>query len=97
MEGLPVVLLEAMALGIPVIAPALAGIPELVQHAETGMLFTVGDWTDLAASMKRLAEDEALRTRLAENARERVRSEFDVDRAIEPLVERYRSLRPSEN
>jgi colanic acid/amylovoran biosynthesis glycosyltransferase len=97
MEGLPVVLLEAMALGTPVIAPALAGIPELVRHAETGMLFTVGDWTDLAASMKRLAEDEALRTRLAENARERVRSEFDVDRAIEPLVERYRSLRPSEN
>jgi colanic acid/amylovoran biosynthesis glycosyltransferase len=92
MEGLPVVLLEAMALGIPVIAPALAGIPELVRHAETGMLFTVGDWTDLAASMKRLAEDDTLRTRLAENARERVRSEFDVDRAIEPLVERYRSL-----
>lgn len=97
MEGLPVVLLEAMALGIPVIAPALAGIPELVRHAETGMLFTVGDWTDLAASMKRLAEDETLRTRLAENARERVRIEFDVDRAIEPLVERYCSLRPLEN
>ena len=96
MEGLPVVLLEAMALGIPVIVPAIAGIPELVRHAETGMLFTVGDWTDLAASMKRLAEDETLRTRLAENARERVRIEFDVDRAIEPLVERYRSPRPRE-
>jgi colanic acid/amylovoran biosynthesis glycosyltransferase len=97
MEGLPVVLLEAMALGVPVIAPVLAGIPELVRHAETGMLFTVGNWTDLAVSMKRLVEDETLRTRLAENARERVRSEFDVDRAIEPLVERYRSLRPREN
>lgn len=97
MEGLPVVLLEAMALGIPVIAPALAGIPELVRHAETGMLFTVGDWTDLAASMKRLAKDETLRTRLAENARERVRIEFDVDRAIEPLIARYRALRPRDN
>jgi colanic acid/amylovoran biosynthesis glycosyltransferase len=96
MEGLPVVLLEAMALGIPVIAPAIAGIPELVRHAETGMLYTVGDWTDLATSMKRLAEDETLRTRLAENARERVRIEFDVDRAIEPLVECYRSPRPRE-
>jgi colanic acid/amylovoran biosynthesis glycosyltransferase len=97
MEGLPVVLLEAMALGIPVIAPALAGIPELVRHAETGLLFTVGDWTDLAASMKKLAEDETLRTRLAANARERVRIEFDVDRAIEPLVKRYHSLRLREN
>jgi colanic acid/amylovoran biosynthesis glycosyltransferase len=97
MEGLPVVLLEAMALGIPVIAPALAGIPELIRHAETGMLFTVGDWTDLAASMKRLAEGETLRTRLAANARERVRIEFDVERAIEPLVERYRSLCPRDN
>ena len=96
MEGLPVVLLEAMALGIPVIAPALAGIPELVRHAETGLLFTVGDWADLAALMQRLAEDATLRTRLAENARERVRIEFDVDRAIEPLVERYCSLHPRE-
>ena len=96
MEGLPVVLLEAMALGIPVIAPALAGIPELVRHAETGLLFTVGDWADLAAWMKRLAEDTTLRTRLAENARERVRIEFDVDRAIEPLVERYCALHPRE-
>ena len=96
MEGLPVVLLEAMALGIPVIAPALAGIPELVRHAETGLLFTVGDWADLAALMQRLAEDETLRTRLAENARERVSIEFDVDRAIEPLVDRYRSLHPRE-
>ena len=96
MEGLPVVLLEAMALGIPVIAPALAGIPELVRHAETGLLFTVGDWAELAALMQRLAEDETLRTRLAENARERVRIEFDVDRAIEPLVERYCSLHPRE-
>jgi glycosyltransferase involved in cell wall biosynthesis len=96
MEGLPVVLLEAMALGIPVIAPALAGIPELVRHADTGLLFTVGDWADLAALMQRLAEDETLRTRLAENARERVSIEFDIDRAIEPLVERYCSLPPRE-
>jgi glycosyltransferase involved in cell wall biosynthesis len=97
MEGLPVVLLEAMALGIPVIAPALAGIPELVRHAETGLLFTVGDWMDLAASMKRLAEDKTLRARLAENARQHVRIDFDIDRVIEPVVKRYHALHPHEN
>jgi len=72
MEGLPVVLMEAMALGVPVIAPVVAGIPELVEHGETGLLFTAGDWDQLAERMRTLGADAALRARLAAAARRRV-------------------------
>ena len=43
-EGIPVVLMEALACKVPVVAPSVAGIPELVVHNETGLLFTPSDW-----------------------------------------------------
>ena len=87
MEGLPVVLMEAMALGVPVIAPVVAGIPELVEHDETGLLFTVGDWGQLADRMRTLGADAALRARLAAAGRRRVEEQFDVTTAVTPLLE----------
>jgi colanic acid/amylovoran biosynthesis glycosyltransferase len=78
MEGLPVVLMEAMALGLPVIAPAITGIPELVVHRETGLLYTVGRWDELADRMRLLATDPELRARVVSEGRARLRPEFDV-------------------
>ena len=86
MEGLPVVLMEALGLELPVIAPAITGIPELVAHGETGLLFPAGDWEALADRMVVLAADEGLRRRLAAAGRARVLAEFDVARAVEPLA-----------
>jgi glycosyltransferase involved in cell wall biosynthesis len=86
MEGLPVVLLEAMALRKPVIAPAVAGIPELVADRDTGMLFRPGDWAQLAERMAHVASDETTREHLARRARERVEAEFDINAAVEPLA-----------
>jgi glycosyltransferase involved in cell wall biosynthesis len=54
MEGLPIVLMEAMAMGTAVIASRVAGIPELVKDGENGVLFTPSDWDDLAACMRRM-------------------------------------------
>jgi colanic acid/amylovoran biosynthesis glycosyltransferase len=85
-EGLPVVLMEALALELPVVAPAIAGIPELVVHGETGMLFPAGRWTELADRMADMAADPALRGRLAAAGRARVLDEFDAARAVEPLA-----------
>ena len=65
-EGLPVVIMEAMASRLPVIAPYLAGIPELVNHGETGWLFPVSDVAALAAAMRTCLETPA--QRLAEIA-----------------------------
>lgn len=92
MEGLPVVLMEALALELPVVAPALTGIPELVVHGETGLLYPVGEWAALADGLARLAGDPALRGRLGVAGRARVVRDFDADRAAVPLARLFRAL-----
>jgi colanic acid/amylovoran biosynthesis glycosyltransferase len=81
MEGLPIVLIEAMAIGTPVIASRVAGIPELVEDGQSGLLFTPSDWGALASCMRRLINDEALRARLARAGRTTVEAEFDIARS----------------
>ncbi len=90
MEGLPVVLMEALALGIPVVAPRLAGIPELVEDGASGLLYAPADWEGLADGLTRLAKDAALGTRLAGEGRRRVERDHAIDRAVLPLLERLR-------
>jgi glycosyltransferase involved in cell wall biosynthesis len=85
MEGLPVSLMEALALGVPVIAPRVAGIPELIEDGVSGLLFTPADWSALAACLERALGDPALRQRLGRAGRERVRADFDADTTCEPL------------
>lgn len=85
-EGLPVVLMEALGLGLPVVAPAISGIPELVVHGESGLLFEAGRWDELGARLVELGRDPGARARMAAAGRERVLAEFDVDRATPPLA-----------
>ncbi|MEO8184671.1 MAG: glycosyltransferase family 4 protein [Deltaproteobacteria bacterium] len=86
MEGLPVTLMEALALGVPVVAPCVAGIPELVEHGVSGLTFPPGDWDRLARVLRELLADPALQQRLAREGRRRVEAEFFVERSLEPLV-----------
>ena len=81
MEGLPIVLMEAMAIGTPVIATRVAGIPELVEDGKNGLLFTPSDWGALADCMRRLADDPRLRASLATEGRKAVEREFDINRS----------------
>ena len=78
MEGLPVVLMEALGLGIPVVASRVAGIPELVEHGCTGLLFSASNWPELADSLDRLLDDNELRQLLGRNGPPRIAREFDV-------------------
>jgi glycosyltransferase involved in cell wall biosynthesis len=85
-EGLPVVIMEALAMGRPVISTYVAGIPELVVNGECGWLVPAGDVDALAAAMKRalLCEpDELLRMGIA--GRARVLAHFDVDGSASEL------------
>jgi glycosyltransferase involved in cell wall biosynthesis len=85
-EGIPVVLMEAMGSGVPVVASDLSGIPELVIHDQSGLLVPPGDAAGLAAALKRLAADAALRQRLGNGGRARVLDEFDLQKNAAQLV-----------
>jgi len=78
-DGLPTVLLEAMALGTPCVATDVTGVPEVIRNEETGLLVRSGDPDALAAALERLLGDAALRARLAHAARALIESQFDVD------------------
>jgi glycosyltransferase involved in cell wall biosynthesis len=78
-EGLPLALVHAMGAGLPVVASAVAGVPEVVQHGQTGMLVQPGDVDGLAAALERLVHDPAERSRLGLAARDYVRPRFGVD------------------
>jgi glycosyltransferase involved in cell wall biosynthesis len=78
-EGLPVSVLEAMAAGLPVVASAVGGVPELVA-SETGLLVPPGDPRALAVTIGQLLEDSGLRSRLGAAGRARVEEHFDLGR-----------------
>ncbi|CAO3363115.1 glycosyltransferase family 4 protein [Azospirillum melinis] len=75
-EGMPNVVLEAMAAGLPVVATRIAGNRDLVVEEETGLMLDADDTPALAAALARLAEDPALRRRLGEGGRRRVVEHF---------------------
>ena len=91
-EGLPVVIMEAMALRRPVVTTYVAGIPELVQHGRTGWLVPAGDEEALADAIVAClgASDEALAA-MGANGRERVLERHDADREAGKLAALFRS------
>lgn len=92
MEGLPIVLMEAMALGLPVLASRVAGVPELVRDGENGLLFTPANWTELSQQLQRLVDDAALRHRLGTAGRRTVEAGFDVRRSAGQLARLFEAL-----
>jgi glycosyltransferase involved in cell wall biosynthesis len=81
-DGLPTVLLEAMAAGVPVLSTRLVGVPEIVEHGVDGLLVEPGDPAALAASLARLLSDAELRDRLSNAGRRKVSQRFDVRRNV---------------
>ena len=77
-DGIPNVIAEAMAVGIPVVASEVSGIPELVRHGQTGWLAPSRDPAALAAAMRRILADAPLAERLAQSARSVLEREFDL-------------------
>ena len=89
-DGIPNVLVEAMAAGAPVVATAVSGIPELVEHEVNGQLIEPDDPQALADALLRLHDDPELTRRLTDNARATVRERFDGDRLAHQLADLFR-------
>lgn len=87
MEGIPVALMEALASSVPIVASALSGIPELVEDEVGGLLVEPGNPSQLAHAIDRLLANPALGQRLAERGRQRVRSEFTLERSVASLAQ----------
>lgn len=91
-EGIPVVLMEAMASRRPVVATAVAGLRELVCDGETGLLVAPGRSDELADALQRLLEDAALRHRMGEAGRRYVAENYDIDAVVASLQDLFDRL-----
>jgi len=90
-EGLPVAVMEAMSVGLPVVAPRVGGLPLAVANGESGLLVEPEDPTALADALCSVLTDPMLRTRLSEGARSSA-TWFDVRRAVGTIEARYHRL-----
>jgi glycosyltransferase involved in cell wall biosynthesis len=91
-ENCSMVVLEAMALGKPVIGSNIGGIPEQIEDGRTGFLFPMGDTAALAARMSGLARNKALRISMGRAARRKLENEFSLRKHCQELLALYQCL-----
>jgi glycosyltransferase involved in cell wall biosynthesis len=89
-EGIPTVILEAMASGVPVVSTRVGAIDEVVEPEATGLIVPPEDTTALAAAIGRLRDDRDLAARLGRVGRERVEERYELDRCAEIHARAYR-------
>ncbi len=85
-EGIPVVLMEAMAKQIPCVSTAINGIPELIRDGVDGILVAPSDRDGLTAALRRLMDDPDLRSRLGSAGRQRVLEHYELSRSADTLA-----------
>jgi glycosyltransferase involved in cell wall biosynthesis len=93
-EGVPVVLMEAMATGRPVVATRITGIPELIEDGVSGLLVAPGSLEQLVGALERLAASHELREQMGLAGRQKVEEEFDARRCATQVAAIFRSMVP---
>jgi glycosyltransferase involved in cell wall biosynthesis len=91
-EGMPNALIEAMSAGVAVIATKVGGVPEVVQHEETGLLVPVKDPVALAGGIERLLENHEFRKIVASRGRTHVLEKFSMERMVHAVERLYDTL-----
>ena len=90
-EGVSLALLEAMAAGRPIVATAVAGIVDVIEHGRSGLLVPFADHRALADALGVLLEDQALARQLGANAEREARSRYDIDGTVRAMAALYRA------
>lgn len=91
-DGIPVALMEAMAMHVPAISTPVSGIPELVRPTDTGWLVPQRDVTAIANAIVHLAGDDEVRGHLARNARVLIEREFEIKGNVSRLIDVFRQV-----
>jgi glycosyltransferase involved in cell wall biosynthesis len=91
-EGIPRIVMEAFAAGVPVIASDIPGTRELVENMRTGLLVTPGEPEQITAALHTLADKSDLGHSLAHAARDRIEQDFSARRVAEDYTAEYRAL-----
>jgi glycosyltransferase involved in cell wall biosynthesis len=90
-DGLPQMLMEAMACGLPAVSTRLVGIPDLILHESTGLLVEPEKAEELADALERLKNEPELAANLARAGRERVLEKFDLSTCLQPLIDQFQA------
>lgn len=85
-DGTPRTLMEAMASGLPSVSTRLAGIPDIIEHEQSGLLVDPEDVAQLADALQRIIQDAGLARKLSEGGRRRMEQCFEITRCLEPLA-----------
>ncbi len=88
-DGVPNVLVESLAMGVPVVATTVSALPELITHEQSGLLVEPDDPEHLARAMERMLTDTALRERVIREGRKKVVEDFDNRKTLQELGEIY--------
>ncbi len=91
-EGFPLSILEAMRVGLPVVASNAGGVSEAVEQGQNGFLFPAGDADSLAGKLRELLENPALRKKMGQAGRERFLKDFTLDQVVEKTLSVYKSV-----
>ena len=88
-EGFPLTVLESMAAGIPVVATKVGGVVELIEDGKDGLLISPGDSPALVEAIRRILEDQELKSVLVQNAKEKVRDYFSIEKMVNDHASLY--------
>ena len=89
----PVTLIEGLGSGLPIIATAVDGIPEIIKHEETGLLVRPHDIDGLVKALANIASDKVLRERLSYNGARVAREGFSVEKMVDAYEQEFDEVR----